>query len=90
MSAIITLIHTLLVYLYPHIRNFVVERDLNKIKVMLAEDKHIKRLKQQLDKDSITVLKWYTNILGLDTFIEIAQLLDVDAQKLIRTLRVSK
>ncbi|CAK7082263.1 MAG: XRE family transcriptional regulator [Bacteroides thetaiotaomicron] len=57
---------------------------------MLAEDKHIKRLKQQLDKDSITVLKWYTNILGLDTFIEIAQLLDVDAQKLIRTLRVSK
>ncbi|MGJ0746220.1 hypothetical protein, partial [Bacteroides thetaiotaomicron] len=78
------------VYLYPHIRNFVVERDLNKIKVMLAEDKHIKRLKQQLDKDSITVLKWYTNILGLDTFIEIAQLLDVDAQKLIRTLRVSK
>jgi hypothetical protein len=76
--------------LYPHIRNFVVERDLNKIKVMLAEDKHIKRLKQQLDKDSITVLKWYTNILGLDTFIEIAQLLDVDAQKLIRTLRVSK
>ena len=88
MSAIITHIHTLLVYLYPHIRNFVVERDL--IKVMLAEDKHIKRLKQQLDKDSITVLKWYTNILGLDTFIEIAQLLDVDAQKLIRTLRVSK
>ena len=83
MSAIITHIHTLLVY-------FVVERDLNKIKVMLAEDKHIKRLKQQLDKDSITVLKWYTNILGLDTFIEIAQLLDVDAQKLIRTLRVSK
>ena len=57
---------------------------------MLAEDKHIKRLKQQLGKDSITVLKWYTNILGLDTFIEIAQLLDVDAQKLIRTLRVSK
>lgn len=90
MSAIITHIHTLLVYLYPHIRNFVVERDLNKINVMLAEDKHIKRLKQQLDKDSITVLKWYTNILGLDTFIEIAQLLDVDAQKLIRTLRVSK
>ena len=57
---------------------------------MLAKDKHIKRLKQQLDKDSITVLKGYTNILGVDTFMEIVQLLDVDAQKLIRTLGISK
>lgn len=91
MSAIITHIHTLLVYLHPHIRNFVEERDLNRIKEMLTEDKQInKSLKQQLDKDPITVSKWYTNILGLETFIEIAQLLNVDAQKLIWTLRVSK
>lgn len=58
---------------------------------MLAEDKRInKSLKQQLDKDPITVLKWYTNILGVETFIEIVQLANVDTQKLIWTLGVSK
>lgn len=59
MSAIITHIHTLLVYLYPHIRNFVVERDLNKIKVMLAVQSPNQKIP---DRKTKCVIKTHINI----------------------------
>lgn len=63
-------------------------KNLNRIKVMLAEkNKKNVWLAEQLGKDPATVSKWCTNRSqpGLETLIQIAKVLEVDVQDLIRT-----
>jgi putative transcriptional regulator len=60
--------------------------NINRIKVVLVEkNKTNKWLAEQLGKDPATVSKWCTNIAqpSLETLIEIAKVLDVDARELI-------
>lgn len=60
--------------------------DLNRLKVVLAENKRTSKwLAEQLHKDPATVSKWCTNSAqpSLETLVEIARVLDVDARNLI-------
>ena len=60
--------------------------DLNRIKVVLAENKRTSKwLAEQLHKDQATVSKWCTNSAqpSLETLVAIARVLDVDARDLI-------
>lgn len=57
----------------------------NRIKAVLVEkDKSAKWLSEQLGKDKSTVSRWCTNDMqpAIETFYEIAKLLDVDAREL--------
>lgn len=62
-------------------------KNLNRIKAVLA-DKHRtnKWLAEQLDKDPATVSKWCTNSCqpSLETLVNIAKVLEVDMNELIR------
>lgn len=63
-------------------------KDLNRIKVMLAEKKRTSKwLAEQLGKDPATVSKWCTNASQptLDLLLRIASLLEVHYTELIRT-----
>jgi len=63
-------------------------KDLNRIKVMLAEKKRTSKwLAEQLGKDPATVSKWCTNASQptLDVLLTIADLLEVDYTELVRT-----
>jgi transcriptional regulator with XRE-family HTH domain len=53
--------------------------------VLVEKNKTNKWLAEQLGKDPATVSKWCTNIAqpSLETLIEIAKVLDVDARELI-------
>ena len=65
-------------------------QNINRIKVMLAEkNKSNKWLAEQLQKDPATVPKWCTNKLqpGLQTLLEIANLLEVDIKELLNSSR---
>jgi DNA-binding Xre family transcriptional regulator len=65
-------------------------QNINRIKVMLAEkNKSNKWLAEQLQKDPATVSKWCTNKLqpGLQTLLEIANLLEVDIKELLNSSR---
>lgn len=58
----------------------------NRIKILLVEkDKSAKWLADQLDKDKSTVSRWCTNDMQppIETFYEIAKLLDVDVRELL-------
>ena len=60
--------------------------DLNRLKVVLVENKRTSKwLAEQLHKDTTTVSKWCTNSAqpSLETLVEIAKALDVDARDLI-------
>jgi len=62
-------------------------KDLNRIKVMLAEKKRTNKwLAEQLGKDPATISKWVTNASqpSLENLIEISKLLEVDIKELIR------
>lgn len=64
-------------------------KDINRIKVMLAEKKRTNKwLAEQLGKDPATVSKWCTNTLqpNLETIVEIAKLLKVDIKDLFRPI----
>ena len=68
-------------------------RDLNRLKVILAEKKKTNKwLAEQLGKDQGTVSKWCTNTCqpDLKTLVRIAQLLEVDMKELIRFENVVK
>ena len=57
----------------------------NRIKIVLAEkEKSAKWLAEQLDKDKSTVSRWCTNDMqpAIETFYEIAKVLDVEVRKL--------
>ena len=61
-------------------------KDLNRIKVVLAERKRTNKwLAEQLGKDPATISKWCTNTSqpSIDMFFRIAKLLDVDYTELI-------
>ena len=62
-------------------------KDLNRIKVMLAEKKKTSKwLAEQLGKDPATVSRWCTNVSqrSLDMIIKIADLLEIDYTELVR------
>lgn len=64
-------------------------QNINRIKVMLAEkNKSNKWLAKELKKDPATVSKWCTNKMqpGLETLLQIANLLEVDVKELITLL----
>lgn len=61
---------------------------LNRIKVVLAEkNKSNKWLAEQLDKDPAMISKWVTNTNqpNIETLIQIARVLDVSVNDLLRT-----
>ena len=63
------------------------DKNLNRIKVILAEKKLQKKwLAEQLGRDQATVSKWVTNSSqpSLNMLIKIAQVLEVDIKDLIR------
>lgn len=65
-------------------------QNINRIKVMLAEkNKSNKWLAKELKKDPATVSKWCTNKMqpGLETLLQIANLLEVDVKELINSSR---
>ena len=62
-------------------------KDLNRIKVMLAEKKKTSKwLSEQLGTDPATVSRWCTNVSqpSLDMIIKIADLLEIDYTELVR------
>lgn len=62
-------------------------RDLNRLKIVLAEKKKTNRwLAEQLGKDQTTISKWCTNSSQPDlaSLMQIAQLLEVELTDLVR------
>ena len=62
-------------------------KDLNRLKVVLAEKKRTNKwLAEQLGKDQATVSKWCTNSAqpNLENLMEIAKVLEVDVNELLR------
>ena len=62
-------------------------KDLNRIKVVLAEKKRTNKwLAEQLGKDPATISKWCTNAAqpSLELLLQMAECLDVDLKDLIR------
>lgn len=62
-------------------------KDLNRIKVMLAEKKKTSKwLDEQLGKNPATISRWCTNVSqpDLDMLIKIAELLEIDYTELVR------
>lgn len=60
--------------------------DINRLKVVLVEQKKTSKwLAETLGKDPATVSKWCTNTsqLSIETFLEIARLLNVDIKDLL-------
>lgn len=71
-----------------HNNNILMEKDINRIKVVLVERKRTNKwLAQQLGKDPATVSKWCTNTSqpGLETLLQIAEVLDVDIKELLNS-----
>ena len=67
------------------------EKNLNRIKVMLAEKgKTNKWLAEKLGRDQATISKWCTNACQppLEALIQIAQCLEVDIKELIMVLNI--
>ena len=63
------------------------EKDINRIKVVLADKKKTNKwLAEQLGRDPATVSKWCTNSCQptLETLMKIAKLLEVEVVELIR------
>ncbi|KWR58114.1 helix-turn-helix transcriptional regulator [Bacteroides cellulosilyticus] len=65
-------------------------KDLNRLKVVLAEQKKTRKwLYEQLGKDTSTVSKWCSNKMqpSLEILMRIAKILDVDIRELIITTK---
>ena len=61
-------------------------KDINRLKVVLVEKMRTgKWLAEQLGKDPATVSKWCTNVAqpGLETFVQISKVLEVDIRELL-------
>ena len=64
------------------------KKDINRIKVVLVEKKRTNKwLAEQLGKDPATVSKWCTNTSqpGLETLLQIANVLEVDVKELLNS-----
>ena len=62
-------------------------KDINRLKVVLVEKRRTSKwLAEQLGKDPATISKWCTNRArpGLETLVEIAEVLDVEVGELLR------
>lgn len=62
-------------------------KDLNRLKVVLAEKKRTNKwLAEQLGKDTATISKWCTNNAQptLENLLQIAKCLEVDINELVR------
>ena len=60
--------------------------DINRLKILLVEKKKTSKwLAESMGKDPATISKWCTNTSqpSLETLLEIAKILDVDARELI-------
>lgn len=80
-------IKTLILHVYKliHLQNG--NKDLNRLKVVLAEKKKTNKwLAEQLGKDPATISKWCTNSAqpNLENLVEIAKCLEVTVNDLIR------
>ena len=65
-------------------------KDINRLKIVLAEQKRTNKwLAQQLKRDQATVSKWCTNTAqpGLETLVEISDVLEVDVRELLHSTR---
>lgn len=72
---------------------FVVMADINRLKVVLVKQKKTSKwLAETLGKDPATVSKWCTNTSqpSIETFLEIARLLNVDIKDLLVLSDVNK
>lgn len=72
---------------------FVIMADINRLKVVLVEQKKTSKwLAETLGKDPATVSKWCTNTSqpSIETFLEIARLLNVDIKDLLVLSDVNK
>ena len=82
--------HILSVYLpYTLIKGYTM-KDINRIKVVLVEQKKTgKWIAEQLGKDPSTVSKWCSNKMqpSLEMLMQIAEKLDVDVRNLIVTTK---
>lgn len=61
-------------------------KDINRLKVVLVEKKRTgKWLAEQLGKDPATVSKWCINVAqpGLETLVQISNVLEVDIRELL-------
>lgn len=61
---------------------------INRLKIVLAEnEKTNKWLAEKLGKSEVTVSRWVTNEVqpSMETFVEIARLLDIDVKALINS-----
>lgn len=69
-------------------KNMEETKDINRIKVVLVEKKRTNKwLAEQLGKDPATVSKWCTNTSqpGLETLLQIANVLEVDVKELLNS-----
>ena len=86
----LSLFHILSVYLpYTPIKGYTM-KDINRIKVVLVEQKKTgKWLAEQLGNDPSTVSKWCSNKMqpSLEMLMQIAEKLDVDVRNLIVTTK---
>ena len=76
------------VTLYQEQKKSIMDKDINRIKVVLAEKKRTNKwLAEQLGCAPTTVSKWCTNDCQptMETFLKIAELLDVELIELVRT-----
>lgn len=67
--------------------------DINRLKVVLVEKKKTSKwLAEALGKDPATISKWCTNTSqpSLETLLEIAKILEVDARELIAPTDIQK
>ena len=68
-------------------------KDINRLKVVLAEKKRTNKwLAEQLGKDPATVSKWCTNTAqpGLETILQISKVLEVDVKDLLNSSRAGE
>ena len=72
-----------IMYLYAQIYNTMAE--VNRIKVVLVENKRTKMVGRSNGKDQATISKWYTNTAqpSLETLVEIAKIIGVDVRELM-------
>lgn len=66
------------------------KKAINRLKAVLAEQgKTNKWLAEKLDKNETTISRWCTNEVqpSMDTFIDIAKLLNVDVKELINSTK---
>ena len=68
-------------------------KDINRLKVVLAEKKRTNKwLAEQLGKDPATVSKWCTNSTqtGLETLLQISTVLEVDVKDLLNSSKIKE